>query len=94
MAIAQGWAAGGDLSDVLAGEEITAGDFVRTAKQLIDLLRQLGMLAPVPSTAAAARSAADAVHRDLVAASSIVEAEPAHGGAEDTGRAGGLEAQP
>jgi ATP-dependent RNA helicase HelY len=75
MAIAHGWASGGDLGDVLADEEITAGDFVRTAKQLIDLLRQLGMLAPVSSTASAARAGADAVHRDLVAASSINEAD-------------------
>lgn len=72
MAIAHGWAAGGDLNDVLADEEITAGDFVRTAKQLIDLLRQLGLLATTSATASAARTAAAAVFRDLVAASSIV----------------------
>jgi ATP-dependent RNA helicase HelY len=78
MAIAHGWAAGGDLSDVLADEEITAGDFVRTAKQLIDLLRQLAALAMVPATASAARSAAQAVHRDLVSASSM-EAEGSAG---------------
>ena len=71
MAIAHGWAAGGDLSDVLADEEITAGDFVRTAKQLIDLLRQLGTLAVVPATGSSARAAVQAVHRDLVSASSI-----------------------
>ena len=71
MAIAHGWAAGGDLSEVLADEEITAGDFVRTAKQLIDLLRQLGALAVVPATGSAARAAANAVHRDLVSASSM-----------------------
>ena len=73
MAIAHGWASGGDLPDVLDGEEITAGDFVRTAKQLIDLLRQLGTLAMVPATAKNARIAAEAVYRDLVAASSIIE---------------------
>jgi len=75
MSIAHAWAAGGDLSDVLADEQITAGDFVRTAKQLIDLLRQLGLLAPVPATAAAARRAADAVFRDLVAASTLVDTD-------------------
>jgi ATP-dependent RNA helicase HelY len=73
MAIAHAWTAGGNLTDVLADEEITAGDFVRTAKQLIDLLRQIALLAPVPATAAAARAAADGVFRDLVAASSIVD---------------------
>jgi ATP-dependent RNA helicase HelY len=76
MAIAHGWAAGGDLVDVLDGEEITAGDFVRTAKQLIDLLRQLGSLAMVPATGSAARAAAQAVHRDLVSASSMDGADP------------------
>ncbi|MCP3988789.1 MAG: DEAD/DEAH box helicase [Actinomycetia bacterium] len=73
MAVAHGWAAGGDLADVLAEEDITAGDFVRTAKQLIDLLRQLALLASVPATASATRAAAEGVFRDLVAASSIVE---------------------
>ncbi|MGF1599535.1 MAG: DEAD/DEAH box helicase [Acidimicrobiales bacterium] len=77
MAIAHAWAAGGDLDDVLGGEEITAGDFVRTAKQLIDLLRQLGVLAPVPATAQAARAAADAVHRGLVAVSSMIDVDDA-----------------
>ncbi|MCL4143839.1 UNVERIFIED_CONTAM: hypothetical protein GTU68_014941, partial [Idotea baltica] len=73
MAVAYGWASGGGLDDVLADEEFTAGDFVRTAKQLIDLLRQLAKLAPEAKTAAAARAGADAVFRDLVAASSIVD---------------------
>ncbi len=72
MGVAYGWASGGDLSDVLDGEELTAGDFVRTAKQLIDLLRQFGTIAEQPSTASAARSAADRVYRDLVAASSLI----------------------
>lgn len=73
MAVAHGWASGGGLDDVLADEEFTPGDFVRTAKQLIDLLRQLAKLAPTETTGRAARSGADAVYRDLVAASSIVE---------------------
>ena len=73
IAIAHAWAAGGNLSDVLGDEEITAGDFVRTAKQLIDLLRQIALLASVPDTGRAARAAADGVFRDLVAASSIID---------------------
>ncbi len=73
MAVAHGWASGGGLDDVLAEAEFTPGDFVRTAKQLIDLLRQLAKLAPLASTGAAARAGADAVYRDLVAASSIVD---------------------
>ncbi len=73
MAIAHGWEAGGSLDDVIGDEEITAGDFVRTAKLLIDLLRQMALLAPVPDTGRAAGRAADRVFRDLVAASSIVD---------------------
>ena len=69
---AHAWAAGEDLEDVLADDELTGGDFVRNVKQLIDLLRQVGDVAPVPEPAAAARSAADALFRGVVAASSAV----------------------
>ena len=69
---AQAWAAGEELEDVLADDELTGGDFVRNIKQLIDLLRQVGDVAPVPGTAAMARSAADALFRGVVASSSAV----------------------
>ncbi len=75
VATAHGWASGVPLDDILGEEDLTAGDFIRTIKQLIDLLRQLGQLAPEAATARAARRAADAVHRDLVAASSTIEVE-------------------
>jgi len=71
-ALAHGWAAGEDLGDVLADELVSGGDFVRNVKQLIDLLGQLAEIAPVPATARAARRAADAVFRGVVAASSAV----------------------
>jgi ATP-dependent RNA helicase HelY len=71
-ALAHGWAAGKDLEDVLLDEDLTGGDFVRNVKQLIDLLRQVGDVAPTPATATAARSAADALFRGVVAASSTV----------------------
>lgn len=35
------WAGGVELEDALAGEEMTAGDFVRATKQVADLLRQV-----------------------------------------------------
>jgi ATP-dependent RNA helicase HelY len=75
IAVAHGWASGVDLDDILEPEELTAGDFIRTTKQLIDLLRQIGQLAPDGRTAAVARSAADLVHRDLVAASSMLDTD-------------------
>ncbi|MEZ5228417.1 MAG: hypothetical protein R2710_17610 [Acidimicrobiales bacterium] len=73
MAVAHSWAAGGHLDQVLDDEELTAGDFVRTARLLIDLLRQIAQLAIDPATQRAARAASDAVHRDLVAVSSAID---------------------
>ena len=61
--LAHAWASGGELDDVLGDEEVSGGDFVRNVKQLIDLCRQLGELAPMPDTAAAARQAADLLYR-------------------------------
>jgi len=72
---AHGWAAGRELESLLAGQELSGGDFVRNVKQLIDLLRQLGDAAPVPATATACRAAADALFRGVVAASSVVTTE-------------------
>jgi ATP-dependent RNA helicase HelY len=74
VAIAHRWATGDDLARVLDDEEISGGDFVRNVKQLIDLLRQLGEHAAEPATAATARTAADALFRGVVAASTVVTA--------------------
>jgi ATP-dependent RNA helicase HelY len=85
--MAHAWAAGDDLDHVLADEDLSGGDFVRTVKQLIDLLRQVGDASADEATGANARRAADAVHRGVVAASSTVSgggADPA----DDTGGAG------
>jgi ATP-dependent RNA helicase HelY len=72
--VARAWAAGDDLSHVIADEEVSGGDFVRNIKQLIDLLRQVEQVAPVPGTARAAGRAADDLFRDIVAASSVLDA--------------------
>ncbi len=74
IVLAQGWAAGQELEHLIADEEISGGDFVRNVKQLIDLLRQIGQVAPDPVTAATARDAADRLFRGVVAASSVVSA--------------------
>ena len=55
-------------------EELSGGDFVRNVKQLIDLLRQLALLAPSPDTRATAAEAAERLFRGVVAASSTVQA--------------------
>jgi ATP-dependent RNA helicase HelY len=72
FAAAYGWAAGEGLAEVIADEELSGGDFVRNVKQLIDLLRQLGDVAPEPRTAKAARDAADRLFRGVISASSVV----------------------
>ncbi len=67
------WVVGDDLADVLTGDDdMTGGDFVRHVKQCIDLLRQVGEVAPNPVTAETARAAADACFRGVIAASSAV----------------------
>ena len=69
-AIAYAWVAGEGFAEVVSEEELTGGDFVRTMKQLIDLLRQLSTIAPSPSTRRAAAKAAEAAFRGVVADSS------------------------
>ena len=64
------WARGGALDRVLDEADMAAGDFVRWAKQTIDLLDQLSIVAE-PPVAATARKALDAVRRGIVAYSSV-----------------------
>lgn len=74
LPLAHAWAAGESFRTVLSDEDLSGGDFVRNVKQLIDLLRQVGEVAPSPATATTARAAADALYRGIVAASSEVAA--------------------
>jgi ATP-dependent RNA helicase HelY len=60
------WAEGEPLEDVLSETGMTPGDFVRTCKQLLDLLRQIEDVAP-EATAGVVRRARDAVNRGVVA---------------------------
>ncbi|HEX6786273.1 MAG TPA: hypothetical protein VF076_03705, partial [Acidimicrobiales bacterium] len=75
VALAQGWAAGQSFASVVEDEDLSGGDFVRTMKQLIDLLRQLALLAPVEATRVAAREAADRLFRGVVAASTAIDVD-------------------
>ena len=63
------WARGHRLDAVLTECGLTAGDFVRAVKQLIDLLDQIA--AADPQLAATARAAIDAMRRGVVAYSSV-----------------------
>ncbi len=72
MRAAHLWASGRPLDRVLGTDDeldVSGGDFVRTVRSMIDLLRQIAKVAPVPETAAAARAAAEALHRGVVAVS-------------------------
>ena len=60
------WAEGKPLEDVLRETEMAPGDFVRTSKQLVDLLRQIEEVAP-PEASEVARAARAAVNRGVVA---------------------------
>ena len=65
------WARGGALEQVLQEADLAAGDFVRWAKQTIDLLDQLSIVAPSAELARIARAALDGVRRGIVAYSSM-----------------------
>ena len=73
FAVAYAWVAGEGFAEVVAEEDLTGGDFVRNVKQLIDVLRQVAIVAPDSVTRAAARSAADSAFRGVVADASAVE---------------------
>jgi ATP-dependent RNA helicase HelY len=73
FAIAYAWIAGEGFAEVVADEELTGGDFVRNVKQLIDVLRQVAIVAPDPSTRSVARRAAEAAFRGVVADASAIE---------------------
>ncbi|HUK71714.1 MAG TPA: DEAD/DEAH box helicase [Streptosporangiaceae bacterium] len=64
------WARGHRLDSVLTECGLTAGDFVRAVKQLIDLLDQIAATADPPLTESA-RAAIDAMRRGVVAYSSV-----------------------
>lgn len=73
IAVAFAWAAGEGFAEVVEAEDLSGGDFVRTTKSLIDLLRQLAIVAPLGATRRAASQAAERLLRGVVAASSSVE---------------------
>ena len=79
-AIAYAWVAGEGFAEVVDADELTGGDFVRTTRQLIDLLRQLAIVAPSRATRRAAGQAAEAAFRGVVsdsAAPTAPQTEPA-----------------
>jgi ATP-dependent RNA helicase HelY len=68
--VAHLWAEGSSLDEVL-GEDDAPGDFVRSTKQMADLLRQIEEVAASDEFAEKVRAALDAIHRGVVAYSSL-----------------------
>jgi ATP-dependent RNA helicase HelY len=64
------WCGGSALEDVVHEDE-AAGDFVRSSKQLVDLLRQLEEIASSPALSGKIRAALAGLHRGVVAYSSF-----------------------
>jgi len=67
IAAAHAWVAGEGLAEVVAQEDLSGGDFVRTMKQLIDLARQVSQVAPAVQTRRRAADVADRARRGVVA---------------------------
>ena len=65
------WAAGRSLDAVLKGSELSAGDFVRWCKQVIDVLDQVVAGRPAPARAGHRRQAVEALRHGVVAYSSV-----------------------
>lgn len=61
------WAAGRPLSRII-DDDLTPGDFVRTVRQLVDLLRQISLAAPSEALRESALQAVSMVDRGVVAA--------------------------
>ena len=67
-----GWASGHDL-DQLIEEDVSAGDFVRNVRQVVDLLSQISECALKAETRKTIRDAIGVIDRDLVAAAARVQ---------------------
>jgi len=65
------WARGHGLDVVLADTDLAAGDFVRWARQVLDLLDQIAIVATTPRLRRSAREAIDQVRRGVVAQGSL-----------------------
>ena len=65
------WVSGADLDHALSGTEMTPGDFVRSAKQVNDLLRQLRDAVQGSPLSDRAHEAAKAIMRGVVAYSGV-----------------------
>lgn len=73
------WANGHSLATVLRNSELPAGDFVRWARQLLDLLGQIAAATDDPVLRGHARSAMDSIGRGVISFNALDENESASG---------------
>ncbi|MGI9606174.1 MAG: DEAD/DEAH box helicase [Acidimicrobiales bacterium] len=66
FAAVHAWAAGAALGDILDEEDLTGGDFVRSVKQVVDVLSQIATVAPDRDTRSAAQTAVSRIRRGIV----------------------------
>ncbi len=69
------WASGHRLESVLRDSDLTAGDFVRNCKQLIDLLGQIATITDDSALREASSAARKSIFRGVVATASESVAE-------------------
>jgi ATP-dependent RNA helicase HelY len=74
MAAIHRWATSGDLASALAasdatgtGSPLSAGDFVRWCRQVLDMLDQVRNAAPTPALRACAKRTINDIRRGVVA---------------------------
>ena len=72
------WAKGASLLTILTNNDVSAGDFVRWTRQVIDVLGQLQQAVPDPTLKATAEQAADLIDRGVVSYAPVVEAPVDH----------------
>jgi len=73
--VAYDWACGEDLEYMASCyPQYSAGDFVRSMKQVLDILRQIKEVAEDPGLARKISEAMDLIHRSIVAYTSVVDA--------------------
>lgn len=71
VATTYGWASGESFAQIVSDEDLIGGDFVRTMRQVVDLVHQLAGIAPEPLTRTSCGAAVDLLRRGVVASADL-----------------------